>query len=195
MSKQDTSLLSSVKAGRNDPCPCGSGQKYKKCCGRVMPIQPIAPAAAAAGTRVCGTCTACCDGWAAANIYGHEVAPGKPCPFVQAHRCSIYERRPMNPCQKFECAWLAKDSPFPEHFRPDKLGIILIRVKWRGHLAYVMLSAGRDPDEELLAWMRKFSERTGRPFFYEQQGKKFGFGPPEFQQDMIDKASRGEPMW
>lgn len=22
------------KIGRNDPCPCGSGQKYKKCCGR-----------------------------------------------------------------------------------------------------------------------------------------------------------------
>jgi uncharacterized protein YecA (UPF0149 family) len=21
--------------GRNDPCPCGSGKKYKKCCGRV----------------------------------------------------------------------------------------------------------------------------------------------------------------
>ncbi len=21
-----------VKAGRNDPCPCGSGQKFKKCC-------------------------------------------------------------------------------------------------------------------------------------------------------------------
>lgn len=20
------------KVGRNDPCPCGSGQKYKKCC-------------------------------------------------------------------------------------------------------------------------------------------------------------------
>lgn len=20
--------------GRNDPCPCGSGQKYKRCCGR-----------------------------------------------------------------------------------------------------------------------------------------------------------------
>ena len=23
-----------VKVGRNDPCPCGSGLKYKKCCGR-----------------------------------------------------------------------------------------------------------------------------------------------------------------
>ncbi len=22
------------KVGRNDPCPCGSGRKYKKCCGR-----------------------------------------------------------------------------------------------------------------------------------------------------------------
>ncbi|HET6545324.1 MAG TPA: SEC-C metal-binding domain-containing protein [Rhodanobacteraceae bacterium] len=22
-----------TKVGRNDPCPCGSGQKFKKCCG------------------------------------------------------------------------------------------------------------------------------------------------------------------
>ena len=25
---------SAVKVGRNDPCPCGSGKKYKNCCGR-----------------------------------------------------------------------------------------------------------------------------------------------------------------
>jgi putative acetyltransferase len=24
------------KVGRNEPCPCGSGKKYKKCCGRVQ---------------------------------------------------------------------------------------------------------------------------------------------------------------
>ncbi len=24
------------KIGRNDPCPCGSGKKYKKCCGKVV---------------------------------------------------------------------------------------------------------------------------------------------------------------
>jgi preprotein translocase subunit SecA len=23
-----------TKVGRNDPCPCGSGRKYKQCCGR-----------------------------------------------------------------------------------------------------------------------------------------------------------------
>lgn len=26
--------LAPPKVGRNDPCPCGSGKKYKKCCGR-----------------------------------------------------------------------------------------------------------------------------------------------------------------
>jgi hypothetical protein len=25
------------RPGRNDPCPCGSGKKYKKCCGRATP--------------------------------------------------------------------------------------------------------------------------------------------------------------
>lgn len=23
-----------TQVGRNDPCPCGSGKKYKKCCGK-----------------------------------------------------------------------------------------------------------------------------------------------------------------
>lgn len=28
-----TNVISDKKIGRNDPCPCGSGKKYKKCCG------------------------------------------------------------------------------------------------------------------------------------------------------------------
>lgn len=31
---QTKSIKSKKKIGRNDPCPCGSGKKYKKCCGR-----------------------------------------------------------------------------------------------------------------------------------------------------------------
>ena len=36
---QDTSdkqqpVVKKKKIGRNEPCPCGSGKKYKKCCGR-----------------------------------------------------------------------------------------------------------------------------------------------------------------
>ena len=26
--------LAEKKVGRNEPCPCGSGKKYKKCCGQ-----------------------------------------------------------------------------------------------------------------------------------------------------------------
>jgi preprotein translocase subunit SecA len=32
--KQDTYKREEPKVGRNDPCPCGSGKKYKKCCGK-----------------------------------------------------------------------------------------------------------------------------------------------------------------
>jgi preprotein translocase subunit SecA len=28
-----TPRTNAAKVGRNDPCPCGSGKKYKKCCG------------------------------------------------------------------------------------------------------------------------------------------------------------------
>ena len=30
--------LSLIKIGRNDPCPCGSGRKYKRCCGAAKPV-------------------------------------------------------------------------------------------------------------------------------------------------------------
>ncbi len=32
--KQPVRKTASQKVGRNDPCPCGSGKKYKQCCGR-----------------------------------------------------------------------------------------------------------------------------------------------------------------
>ncbi|MEJ2164468.1 MAG: SEC-C metal-binding domain-containing protein [Desulfobacterales bacterium] len=27
-------VIAEKKVGRNEPCPCGSGKKYKKCCGQ-----------------------------------------------------------------------------------------------------------------------------------------------------------------
>ncbi|MBI3588098.1 AAA family ATPase [Candidatus Micrarchaeota archaeon] len=34
----DLQQLSPIVTGRNDPCPCGSGRKFKKCC-----LNPLAP--------------------------------------------------------------------------------------------------------------------------------------------------------
>jgi hypothetical protein len=31
--KNSATIVKGKKIGRNDPCPCGSGKKYKKCCG------------------------------------------------------------------------------------------------------------------------------------------------------------------
>ena len=31
--KSSHTVIKPPKIGRNDPCPCGSGKKYKKCCG------------------------------------------------------------------------------------------------------------------------------------------------------------------
>ena len=32
--KKSNTIVRKEKIGRNDPCPCGSGKKYKMCCGR-----------------------------------------------------------------------------------------------------------------------------------------------------------------
>lgn len=32
--KDSKTIVKEDKIGRNDPCPCGSGKKYKKCCGK-----------------------------------------------------------------------------------------------------------------------------------------------------------------
>ena len=32
--KETSSATTTKLASRNDPCPCGSGKKYKKCCGQ-----------------------------------------------------------------------------------------------------------------------------------------------------------------
>ena len=32
--KESTTIRVGKKIGRNDPCPCGSGKKYKQCCGK-----------------------------------------------------------------------------------------------------------------------------------------------------------------
>ncbi|SEP92981.1 SEC-C motif-containing protein [Lachnospiraceae bacterium NE2001] len=32
--KTSHTVVKAPKIGRNDPCPCGSGKKYKKCCGK-----------------------------------------------------------------------------------------------------------------------------------------------------------------
>jgi hypothetical protein len=193
-----------AKIGRNDPCPCGSARKYKLCHGAVAIVAaPAAQAAAttpgATGTRHCGACTACCEGWAEGEIRGQRMFPGRHCHFLQRGRepspCTIYDERPQSPCRNFVCGWLAPGSPFPDDFRPDRVGVILVPTRWREQPAWILLSAGQDPGPEMLTWMQAHARTTGQPFYYARNGERLGYGPAAFQQDMLDKLQRGEKLW
>ncbi|MDQ6679525.1 MAG: hypothetical protein M3Y67_00990, partial [Pseudomonadota bacterium] len=140
-------------------------------------------------------CTACCEGWAEGEIRGHRMFPGQHCHFLESGRCTIYAERPQSPCRNFVCGWLQAESPFPESFKPDRSGVIIVPMRWRSHPAYVLLSAGNDPGDEMLDWMRAFARSTGSPFYYQQGGERLGYGPPEFQQEMAAKVARGERLW
>ena len=182
------------KTGRNEPCPCGSGRKFKLCHGAVaMTTAPVA--APAAQSRQCGECTACCQGWAEGEIRGHRMFAGQHCHFLAEGACTIYEERPQSPCRNFVCGWLMAGSPLPEDFRPDRIGVIAVPMRWRERQAFVLLSAGNDPKPGLVAWMEAFARASGSPFFYEQKGERIGYGPPEFQQEMLAKLQRGERLW
>lgn len=145
--------------------------------------------------RVCGECKACCQGWLSANILGHEMKPGTPCHFITDNGCSIYESRPAVPCRTFVCGWLRPDSPFPDGFRPDQLGIIFVPITWQERRAWILVPAGREPDDELLALMRQYSASTGEPHMIKKEGRLLCFGSPEFQQDMLARERNGENPW
>jgi hypothetical protein len=129
------------------------------------------------------------------EIRGHRMFAGRPCHFLAAGACTIYEERPQSPCRSFVCGWLAPDSPFPESFRPDRTGVIIVAMRWRDRPAYVLVSAGNDPAPEMLQWMQAFARRSGSPFFYQQNGERLGYGPPAFQQEMLAKLQRDEKLW
>jgi hypothetical protein len=54
------------KVGRNDPCPCGSGKKFKKCCESKVAKRSIGNAQVISGPNKM------------ASLFQRHVAPQKP---------------------------------------------------------------------------------------------------------------------
>ncbi|HKW80046.1 MAG TPA: DUF5672 family protein [Casimicrobiaceae bacterium] len=52
LARARTEAASAPAAGRNDPCPCGSGKRYKHCHGALTTASPMAPAAPALDLRL-----------------------------------------------------------------------------------------------------------------------------------------------
>ncbi len=148
-------------------------------------------------TRNCGGCVACCDGTLRIRVFEHEVHPGRPCPFCMGQGCSIYGRRPTDPCQQFICGWLAPTSPLPEWMRPDRAGLVLLpaRLAWRGLRVDVAVPTGRGPRPKALKWLQEFSRQRQRPLIYRLGEDWYAFGPVEFQREVKERIARGETLW
>lgn len=148
-------------------------------------------------TRICGSCTACCDGWLQIEVRGHKVRKGQPCPFSIAHRCSIYPERPQHPCREFVCGWLVASSPLPEWMRPDQSGMIMLAANffWRGSPVDVVVPVGEQPKKKALDWLMRFCAEHRRLLVYQVGDEWFAFGPPVFQTDIASRLARGETPW
>jgi len=152
--------------------------------------------------RQCMPCTACCQGWLSAEIRGHKVCAGSPCPFSQPEGCTIYQTRPTDPCRNFVCSWLVDGSPLPHWMRPDQCGaIVLLAVPWHGRLVIHATPVGNAIPEETLEWLKQYAQSTGRPLVFIERSmagdtysgrKLFGFGPPEFKY-LVAKVASSEP--
>lgn len=76
--------------------------------------------------RECNGCTACCEGWLSGEAHGHYFQPGRPCHFKCEGGCSIYEKRPENPCKTFICEWLVNPE-LPEWMKPSVSKVITMK--------------------------------------------------------------------
>jgi hypothetical protein len=147
--------------------------------------------------RHCGDCTACCDGWLKITIQGQSVEPGKRCPFSSGHDCTNYEGRPIDPCQKFICGWLAKESPLPDWLRPDTANVIILAgyFYWQGLPVDVGVPVAGGIQDKALDWLKNFAFSKKRLLVYQVNQDWYAFGPPAFQAEMATRFGKGEQVW
>ena len=141
--------------------------------------------------RQCLPCTACCDGWLGANIRGHKVTAGKPCPYSTPCGCAIYADRPEQPCRVFTCSWVVDNSPLPDWMRPNISGaIVLLNMPWQKERVIWATPVGESIPEATLNWLKDYARKYKRPLIFHErivtEGvfsglKRFGFGGPEFR--------------
>jgi hypothetical protein len=140
--------------------------------------------------RQCYPCTACCEGWLSADIYGVQIMPGKPCPHVTAQGCGIYDKRPHNPCATFRCGWLTGEHDMPAHMQPSECGaIVMFNKLWNGRKVIRAVPTGEKIPAATLEWLMALARQLNLPLLFSEHGyvngrfaskRKIGYGPPSF---------------
>lgn len=157
--------------------------------------------------RECQPCTACCEGWLRIEKDEARATLGAPCAHCESSGCRIYERRPVDPCHTFVCAWRASGSPLAEWMRPDQCKAIVLfdRLRWRGEPATVAVAVGATIPQRTLDWLKQHAQQNSRPLLWEEYEQVNGVftgrkrvaahGPVDFAREMLERHGRGELLW
>jgi hypothetical protein len=135
--------------------------------------------------RQCGDCTSCCEGWLTGDAYGHNFFPGQPCFYLCKSGCSIYEKRPENPCRLYQCVWLKEPDVFPVWMKPKDSNVICSERDWvdkngDSQLYLSFSSTGEEMTVKTYHWIIKFYFDNKIPItvqFHEDIGI---YGPDDF---------------
>ena len=113
-------------------------------------------------SKSCKGCTKCCEGYLKADIKGHRMDLGMPCPFViKDVGCKEYDTRPVDPCVGFECEW-RRNPYFEEWLSPKVSGVLFTRQVLRPqNIVYLRITAaGSAPTPEVLSWALKYADNN-----------------------------------
>jgi hypothetical protein len=144
-----------VKISRNDPCPCGSGNKFKKCClgtrTRSAWVTSKTTTAPVINSYVpCDGCTRCCHNDAIRLLPGDDPGqyvtvphpyftgelmldhkPNGDCIYLGDSRCEIHSRRPQM-CREMDCRTIANKIPLLVAQKLNSMGKFRMDVWQRG---------------------------------------------------------------
>jgi hypothetical protein len=158
-------------------------------------------------SRKCLPCSACCQGWLKIETPIAKASFGNACQHCSSMGCTIYESRPVEPCQKFVCAWLSHDSDLPAWMRPDSSHAIVMtdRLRWNNRPVITVTYTVSPAPSQTRDWLYKYSDESGMPLvtieFLSDRGKTTHkkilstHGPKDFSLEIMDRFNRGEQLW
>lgn len=111
--------------GRNEPCPCGSGKKYKKCCERVVSLSSIEKARAERDSRLKHDLLVDLQRWFTGRI-SSEMQKEWAQRFKQLMQLSSDQPIPQEYSTYFHF-WLLFDAPCLNRRRPVEVWLSTIR--------------------------------------------------------------------
>lgn len=120
--------------------------------------------------KSCGSCQRCCDGTYTDNINGHMMGNGVPCFFLGEAGCTIYDKRPDQPCRSYQCLWLQFEN-VPDYMKPENSGAIIDLRQLKDGTQYIMIE-GKEAEysAQVFLYSMEFAQQRKISLVYRRHG-------------------------